>query len=380
MKQLYSGALVVLTLSFSFLSASAQYSGGVYTAIQAGDWHTTSGPGIWKTVEPPSNCSNCQIVVNVNGTVNLNTNVNLSNTSMLILGGKAQDGSTNTTVLAIGNSNASDFADSYSVILANDGTDTKLVMANGSALLNATGAGTYDGFLTSFTSGGSTTYFKQVGNKPNGFAGNTIVSNGNASDGNLLAGPLNLNSSGTLPIILDEFTAVVDKGSVDLAWTTAIEINSDHFTVQSSANAGESWNTIGTVAAQGNSASLINYSFVDSRPAQGTSEYRLVLVDRDGNTAYSPVKAVRIGSISSVSVYPNPASDYINVTLGGEPSVTANIRLVNMAGQVMLEKTVSNAGGTTIPLAVGSYPAGNYLVVITAADGSKQVNKVLISK
>ena len=380
MKQLYSGALVVLTLSFLSLSTSAQYSGGVYTAIQAGDWHVTSGPGIWKTVEPPTNCSNCQIVVNVNGTVNLNTNVNLSNTSMIIIGGKASDGSTNTTVLTIGNSNASDFADSYSIILANDGTDTKLVMPNSSALLNATGAGTYDGFLTSFTSGGNTTYFKQVGNKPNGFANNTIVSNGAASDGNLLAGPLNINSRGTLPIILEEFTAVVDKSSVDLAWSTALEINSDHFTVESSNNAGGSWNPIGTVAAQGNSASVTNYSFVDSHPAQGTSEYRLVLVDRDGKTAYSAVKAVRIGSIAAVSVYPNPASDFINVTLTGEATITANVRLVNMAGQVMLEKTVSNAGGTTVPLAVSAYPAGNYLVVVTAADGSKQVSKVLISK
>ena len=380
MKKLYSGTLVVLTLSFISLTASAQYSGGTYTAIQPGDWHTTSGPGIWKTVEPPTNCSNCLIEVNVNGTVNLNTNVNLSNTSMLILGGKAQDGSTNTTVLTIGNSSAADFADSYSIILANDGTDTKLVMPNSSALLNATAAGTYDGFLTSFTSGGNTTYFKQVGNKPNGFANNSIVSNGNASDGNLLAGPLNINSQGTLPIILDEFTAVVDKASVDLAWSTALEINSDHFTVQSSTNAGESWKTLGTVAAQGNSASVTNYSFVDESPSKGTNEYRLVLVDRDGKTAYSPVKAVRIGAISSVSVYPNPASDYVNVTLSGEATVVANIRLVNMAGQVMLERTVTNAGGTTVPLAVSAYPAGNYLVVITAADGTRQVNKVLISK
>ncbi len=380
MKQLYSGTLVVLTLSLLSLSTSAQYTGGVYTVIQAGDWHTTSGPGIWKTVEPPTNCNNCQIVVNVNGTVNLNTNVNLSNTSMLIVGGKASDGSTNTTVLTIDNSNASDFADSYSIILANDGTDTKLVMPNSSALLNASAAGVYDGLLTSFTSGGSTTYFKQVGNKPNGFANNTVVSNGAASDGFLLAGPLNINSQGTLPIILDEFTAVVNKGSVDLEWSTALEINSDHFTVELSTNAGESWNTIGTVAAQGNSASITNYSFVDGHPAQGTSEYRLVLVDRDGKTAYSPVKAVRIGAIASVSVYPNPASDFINITLSGEATITANVRLVNMAGQVMLEKTVSNAGGTTVPLAVSSYPAGNYLVVVTAADGSKQVNKVLISK
>jgi hypothetical protein len=375
MKQLYSGALVVLTLSFLTLSATAQYSGGVYTAVQPGNWHTTSGPGIWQSAEPPSNCVNCQIVINVNGTVTLNTTVTLSSTSQLVLGGAG-----NTMVLSIGNSNASDFADSYSIIMANDGTDNKLVMANSNTIVNAVGAGTYDGILTSFTSGGSTTFFKQVGNKPNGFVGNSIASNGNASYGNFLAGALDLNSQGTLPIILGNFSAVVENGVVDLAWNTDLEINSDHFTVESSSNAGASWKTIGTVPAAGNSATVTDYSFVDNHPAQGTTEYRLVLVDRDGRTAYSPVKAVRLGQIAAVSVYPNPASDYVNVSLSGEASVSANIRLVNLAGQVLLEKTVTNAGGTTVPLAVSSYPAGNYLIVITASDGSKQVNKILISK
>src|ERR1700756_5660193 len=110
MKQLYSGALVVLTLSFLTLSASAQYSGGVYTAVQPGNWHTTSGPGIWQSAEPPQNCVNCEIVINVNGLVVLNTSVTLSGTSELFLGGTG-----NNTTLSIGNSGAADFADSYSI-------------------------------------------------------------------------------------------------------------------------------------------------------------------------------------------------------------------------------------------------------------------------
>ena len=374
MKQLYSGTLLVLTLSFFYLSSSAQ-SGGTYTAIQAGNWHTPIGPGIWQAAEPPQDCNNCKIILNVEGTVNLNTNVNLTNNSTVIIGGTG-----NTTVLQIGNSGASNFAGSFSIIMANDGTTNKIELVNGSALVNASGAGTYDGLLTSFTSGGSTTYFKQVGNAPSGFVNNTVASSGPASYGTTLVGAANLNSQGILPIILGSFSAVVDNGSVDLAWTTDLEINSDHFTIQSSTNAGANWNTVGTMPAAGNSAASLNYSFVDNHPASGTSEYRLVLVDRDGNTAYSSVKAVRIGSISAVSVYPNPASDYVNVTLNGDASVSANIRLVNLGGQVLMEKNVTNAGGTTVPLTVSSLPSGNYLIVITASDGSKQVNKILIAK
>ena len=286
MKQLYSGALVVLTLSFFSLSSSAQ-SGGVYTAVQPGNWHTTSGPGIWQTVEPPQNCVNCQIIINVNGTVNLNTTVTLSSISHLILGGTG-----NATTLSIGNSNASDFADSYSLILVNDGTDTKLIMENGNAILNAANGGVYDGFFTSFTTGGSTTYFKQVGNAPSGFVGNSVESNSPAPDGKILVGALNLNAQGTLPIILGNFSAVVDNGAVDLAWTTDMEVNSDHFGIQSSSNAGAYWNTIGTVAAAGNSAScsITPLSIVIRRrderiPAgAGRSQRQYRLFRREGGT------------------------------------------------------------------------------------------------
>jgi hypothetical protein len=373
MKQLYSGALVVLTLSFFSLSASAQ-SGGTYTAVLPGNWHTVSGPGIWQYAEPPQNCSNCLIVLNVNGTINLNTNVNLSNNSTVTLGGTG-----NAMVLLIGNSGATGFSSSYSIIMANDGTNNVIQLANGSTIVNASGAGTYDGLLTSYPSGTTTTYFKQVGKAPSGFVDSTVANN-NAPTLEELIGAANLNSFGDLPIILGSFNAVANNGAVDLAWTTEMEINSDHFNIQSSTNAGANWNTIGTVAAAGNSAIELNYSFVDGHPAQGTTQYRLVMVDRNGSTAYSQVVAVRIGAIASVSVYPNPATDYVNITVSGDASVTANIRLLNLAGAVMLEKTVTNAGGTTIPLSVSGYPSGNYLIVITGSDGSKQVNKILIAK
>jgi Secretion system C-terminal sorting domain len=373
MKQLYSGALAVLTLCFLSFTSSAQ-TGGTYIAIQPGDWHTASGPGIWAAAEPPQNCPNCAIILNVTGTINLNTTINLSNSSTVTIGGAGH-----VTQLLIGNSSASGFANSFSIILANDGSNSTIQFANSGATLDASGAGTYDGLFTSFPSGPSTTFFKQVGNKPNGFVNNTIASN-NAPAQDQFVGPATLSSSGNLPIILGDFNATVDNGSVNLAWTTELEINSEHFLVQSSTNAGSGWTTLATVAAAGNSASPINYSYVDGHPANGTTEFRLVMVDRDGKLAYSAVKAIRIGSIASVNVYPNPASDIINVTLTGEASASANIRVVNLSGQVLMEKNVTNAGGTTVALTVSSFPAGNYLVVIAASDGTKQVNKILIAK
>jgi len=375
MKNFYTLTLVFSYLFFSLSSSAQTYSGGTYTAVTSGNWHNTSG-SIWEPTEPPQNCSNCLITINVNGTVELNTTVTLSNGSAMVIGGS----SGNSTLLSIGNSNASGFAGSYSIILANDGVNSTFQLVNSNALVNASGAGTYDGILTSFLSGTVTTYFKQIGNAPAGFSGNTVASMQAAPDGTLRAGPITLSSTGTLPIILAGFNAVVDNGQVDLTWTTELEINSDHFVVQSSNNAGGSWNNIGTVAAHGNSSTPINYSFTDTKPENGTTEYRLEMVDKDGSTAYSAVVAVRIGLATSVSVYPNPASTYVNVVLGGSTTGNVSIRLLNTTGQLLLEKTVSNAAGMTVPLAISNFPQGDYLIVVVGSDGTQQVNKLLIAK
>ena len=368
-----------LTLVFSYLflslSSSAQYTGGTYTAVMTGNWHNTFG-SIWEPTEPPQNCSNCLIKVNVSGTVDLNTNVTLSNGSALLIGGTG-----NTTLLSIGNSGASGFSGSYSITLADDGTNSTVQLVNGNAIVNASSAGTYDGILLSYIAGSVAQYFKQIGNAPADFNGNSVVPVSDpVSYGALKAGPITLSSDGTLPIILANFNAVVDNSHVNLTWTTQLEINSDHFVVQSSTNAGASWNNIGTVAAHGNSSTPINYSFTDTKPANGTTEYRLEMVDKDGSTAYSTVVAVRIGLATSVSVYPNPASNNVNVVLGGSTSGNVSIRLVNTIGQLLMEKTVSSAAGTIVPLTVSNFPQGDYLIVVVGSDGTQQVNKLLIAK
>ena len=370
MKQLYSLTTLAIALVISAQTFAQTYS-GTYTAVLPGDWQATGGgTGIWLPTAPPNNCDNCLIIVDVPGTVNLNTNVTLFHNARIVIGG------TNTTVLKIANSGATDWDHSYSIILANDGTNSTLSLANSNAILNATDAGDYDGILTSF----ATTFFKQMGNAPSGFVGTAVGSTGAPSFGKTAFGATTLNSTGTLPIMLSDFTAVANDGAADLKWSTQLEINADHFSIERSSDAGAHWTAIGVVAAHGNSSTVLNYTFTDSKVAAGTSQYRLQLVDRDGKFAYSDVKVVRNGLISAASVYPNPAHDYVNVTLGGNATQNAVIQLLNQAGQVLQEKKVANAGGVTVALPVSSYPQGNYLVLVINADGSKQVSKLLISK
>ena len=374
--------IYTLTLSGLVLLASPSFGQTVYTVVQPGNWSTPSpGVPIWDGVhgQPPPVCSNCEIDIKVTGTVVLNTSITLTNGSKIVIGAAGSH-----TILQIPNSGSGNFAGGNNILLDGTTTASNFSIFDATSSLDATSAGLYDGVLQLTPGGGGTTEFaKQYGTAGNLFNGNTTAATetgfGPAVFGASASGPLNLSSTGTLPVILTDFTATVNEGVVDLAWTTTLEINSDRFVVERSANAGADWDAIGTVGAHGNSGDALHYSFADHKPVQGTAEYRLQMVDKDGVYKYSPVKSVRLGAITAVSVYPNPARDFVNVTLGNASGFTV-IRLYNQGGQLLQEKGLNNPGGTIVPLAVSGYPEGNYIVVVTGADGSRATSKVLVAK
>jgi|GEM_PF-773779 len=385
MKKLYPSTLSLLIALSPCISSSVSAQTYAHTykttpvlALGASNWSAGSGVPIWDgtTGQPLTNCSNCLIELNAPGVIHMNTSINLSGNSSLVVGPGV--------TLVIDNSGQTNtFTGANGVFMDNSAnTNNTLVLSDATSKLDATAAGDYDGVFITTNATTPEGYFKQYGTGADYyFVGNTVSLTTGPKLGSSATGFAQLNSgSGILPIILSSFNAALNQGVVDLSWTTAMESNSDHFSVQRSTNAGESWNEIGTVAAAGNSNTPLNYSFTDNKPAQGTSEYRLQLVDKDGSFTYSTVQAVTQGIVTGVSIYPNPARDYVNITLNGTAGESMLIRLFNASGALLQEKNVANAGGTTVPLAVSSYPEGNYLIVVSAADGSRQISKLLITK
>jgi hypothetical protein len=378
MKQLYT--LICAGLLFS-LTASAQYS-ATYTAVLPGLWHNNTPAPIWSGAEPSQICNNC--LVNLTpaggGTITMNGQISLTGNSLLVVGPNV--------TLKFQPSTATAFNDAVnppSIIVLNSVGSNNISLASSTSVIDATALGgtnsNYDGVFTANPIDATTTIFqKQIGASPNLFSNNNVIGTGPAIYGNMVTGPNNLNSSGTLPIILSSFTATLNQDVVNLAWTTSMEVNASHIGIQRSVDAGAHWSTIGTLPAKNNTTTPTNYTFADNKPAPGASEYRLQLVDLDGKYTYSSVRTVRNGLIGGVSVFPNPAHDIVNVTLGGNANENLFVRLYNQSGQLLILKNVANAGGTTVALPVAGYPAGNYVIVVNSADGAKQVSNVLISK
>ena len=169
----------------------------------------------------------------------------------------------------------------------------------------------------------------------------------------------------TLPIIGLQLTAQPKGNTVQLSWGTLTEINSKNFTVQRSADGGNTWvtvNTQPTKAVNGNSSVPLSYTAQDIVLQSGSYEYRVVETDIDGSTTTSNVATVNISTNGS-AVYPNPTKSVLNVVLPAGAN-SATYRMISSDGKIVLSGTMTNAGnhGT---IRVAGIASGIYFLQVT---------------
>ncbi|NVO01557.1 MAG: T9SS type A sorting domain-containing protein [Bacteroidetes bacterium] len=141
-----------------------------------------------------------------------------------------------------------------------------------------------------------------------------------------------------LPIELVDFSAKCKTGKVDILWQTASEFNNDYFTIEKSEN-GIDFNVIETITGAGNSNQLINYKWTDNAPFNKDNYYRLKQTDYDGKFEYSNIIQANCDNSnenqSRISVFPNPANDFINVS--AQVNGNVQIEIFNALGLLVLK-------------------------------------------
>lgn len=146
-----------------------------------------------------------------------------------------------------------------------------------------------------------------------------------------------------LPIELLSFTGEKTGEEVLLQWSTASEINNDYFILERSIN-GKDFDKIVEIKGAGNSNEVLNYSFIDKHPANGINYYRLKQIDYNGEHSFSGIIQVsnKIGKLNPFVVYPNPATEEINIT-GYDFNKVDKIEIINPMGKVVYQKIFSEA-------------------------------------
>lgn len=186
-----------------------------------------------------------------------------------------------------------------------------------------------------------------------------------------------------LPITLTTFSATQhSERTSKLDWKTSSEINSAYFGIERSRD-GDTWETIGKVAAAGNSHTELTYEYIDdnlpfSRTVDQIYYYRLRLTDQDGSHKYSDIKAVNFSRKTSdgIAIYPNPSTQMVHLDISTMDASAGEIdlRIYDIHGRIMVDKQIIGAG--IEPIDVTQYPTGTYQVSVT--QGTTQHQKRFI--
>jgi hypothetical protein len=174
-------------------------------------------------------------------------------------------------------------------------------------------------------------------------------------------GVVGVGSGSALPVTLVSFSGKPAENRIILNWKTTSELNAHSFEIQRGFNA-KSFEKIGQVRATGTTRELSVYEFNDSLPKPGLNYYRLKQLDRDGTFAYSKTIAVTWDGSNTLTLYPNPASEQIELKLP-QSSGVREIVILDSSGKVI--KTIKQPGRV---VSVRGLASGLYFMKIATSD------------
>lgn len=187
-------------------------------------------------------------------------------------------------------------------------------------------------------------------------------------------------TSNPLPITLLSFEGTAKTDFNLLIWTTASEINSNYFEIER-LNSENEFENIGRVYAAKNSKEITHYQFHDAtfNASNPIEYYRLKMLDRDEQFKFSDVIAVKRNSHKkiSVTIYPNPSEDLVNIILSGVDEQKPNIRITDIMGKVVYQQE-GLSSRQIFTLDMESLPSGIYTLQVLGL--SENINQKFMKK
>jgi surface protein len=194
-----------------------------------------------------------------------------------------------------------------------------------------------------------------------------VVAGGVVPDAQCLPNPL--------PIKLLSFHAVKNaNNTADIKWEIIEDEEVKLYTIEHS-TPNATWATLVNLEPNTNTDYSQIYNYTHTNPTHGNNLYRLKITDVNNKISYSQIANVMFENDNNIVIYPNPTSEYVNVT-SSKMGIKV-ISLYNTQGQKMYEVQVDNTN--TYKLDLTSYIKGVYFLDIVKEDGSTSTERIIIN-
>jgi hypothetical protein len=205
------------------------------------------------------------------------------------------------------------------------------------------------------------------------------------TDGMYDAGISQLNvtarTQSTLPVTFLSIKGLPGAIGNTVTWETTNDV-ANRFEVEKS-NDGNTFSKIAAVPYNAKAGtSSTKYQYVDVNKAGDVQYYRIKVVEPGSDGNYSQVVSIRNSSPTdnnlSLTVYPNPAQDYVYVKTTGNDLQNKELVLVSISGMELRRVRITNASNQ-IQLNVSTLPKGVYAIKLMD-DKTSKPQSILFTK
>jgi hypothetical protein len=191
------------------------------------------------------------------------------------------------------------------------------------------------------------------------------------------------SNCGILPVQDIKLSASRINGElVKLNWETKGEFDSRGFDMEYALAFPDKFLTAGFLPSNLNANFIKKYGYDHENGFEGVTYYRIKQIDLDGKFLYSNVvKVPGIALANHLTVYPNPASDLITARIFSKASGPAQMVIMDGQSRELIHKTLLlEKGYNRQAIALQSFPAGVYFLLLEIPDQSRLFQKFVISR
>jgi trimeric autotransporter adhesin len=188
-----------------------------------------------------------------------------------------------------------------------------------------------------------------------------------------------VNNNSTLPVDAITLKASARSNSSLLNWQALNEDKTATYTVERSVT-DNSYSAIATVGTKQNQNSTNDYELTDMNAGRiaRTVYYRIKVQNTSGQIKYSNTAVVNFaGTEKTITVFPNPVTDKTTVLIQSYNNQTAQMRIFDNTGRIVLQRTVALTSGTNnFEINMSVLSSGIYFAEITGAAINEKVKLI----
>ena len=164
-----------------------------------------------------------------------------------------------------------------------------------------------------------------------------------------------------------------------IEWVNNTGFKNDYFAVQKINNTTGQFEDIETLNSASQTDDLQHFGTYDNQPTEGDNFYRIKVAYTDGTFAYTETKKITFDKMSGVRVYPNPASDVVEIDLSKYKGNEVNVYFYNPFGQAVLFQNMEKVGDTPLSIDVSKLATGRYLLRVTSKGKRDETKQLIIA-